>query len=192
MTDPRNIQLEDVLDAFAMEESHAKATLDRYLTAYPQFAGDLIDLSRELLRADPPAGTDLSAADLAKIDAAWIMHAAAQPKAAPDPFASLSPTRSREIAIELGVPRQVVTSFRERRIQPASVPAGFLRRLASALAVSIDDVVAWLTPAPAPGLARSYRSDAQPGPATQLSFERVLIDAGVPAEDRIRLMTDGD
>ena len=45
-----------------------------------------------------------------------------------------------------------------------------LRRLASALAVSIDDVVAWLTPAPAPSLAPSSRSDAQQETATQPSF----------------------
>jgi hypothetical protein len=192
MTDPRSAQLEDVLDAFAMEDAHAKPTLDRYLAAYPQFAGDLIDLSRELLRADRATEADLSAADRAKIDAAWIKHAAAEPKPAGDPFASLSPTRSREIAQELGVPRQVVTSFRERRIQADSVPAGFLRRLASALALSVDAVATWLTPTPTPGLARSYRSDAQPGPATQLTFERVLIDAGVADADRARLMTDGD
>lgn len=192
MTDLRTARLEDVLDAFAMEETHAKVTLDRYLTAYPQFAGDLIDLSRELLRADPPSEADLSAADLGKIDAAWMKHAAAEPKAATDPFASLSPTRSREIAIELGVPRQVVTSFRERRIQAASVPTGFMKRLAKALAVSVDTVVARLTPVPIPGLARSYRSDSQPRPVAQLSFERVLIDAGVSDADRARLMTDGD
>lgn len=192
MTDPRTAKLEDVLDAFAMEETHAKATLDHYLTTYPHFAGDLIDLSRALLRANPSPEADLSASDLAKIDTAWMRHAAAEPKAAADPFASLSPTRSREIAQELGVPRQVVTSFRERRIQPASVPASFMRRLASALAVSVDAVVAWLTLAPTPGLARSYRSDTQPGPAAQLTFERVLIDAGVADADRAHLMKDGD
>jgi len=192
MTNPRTAQLDDVLDAFAMEETHAKATLDRYLTTYPQFAGDLIDLSRELLRANPSPEANLSVVDLAKIDAAWMKHAAAEPKAVADPFASLSPTRSREIAQELGVPRQVVTSFRERRIQGPSVPASFMRRLASALAVSVDVVAAWLTPAPTAGLARSYRSDAQPTAAGQLTCERVLIDAGVADADRARLMTDGD
>lgn len=192
MTDQRLTQLEDVLDAFAMEETHTKATLDRYLTAYPQFAGDLIDLSRELLRADLPPNAELAPADITKIDAAWAKHAAAQPRLAAEPFASLSPTRSREIAVELGVPRQVVTSFRERRIQPASVPGAFLRRLAGTLAVSVNDLLAWMTSPPTEMLARSYRADNQPTAATQLSFERVLIDAGVSEGDRARLLADGD
>lgn len=191
MTDPRTSRLEDILDAFAMEETHAKATLDRYLTAYPQFAGELIDLSRELMQPGP-ADEELSAADLAMIDAGWLKHAAAQPKPVTDPFAALSPTRSREIATEMGVPRQVVTSFRERRIQPASVPRGFMQRLAGAVAISPDDLFAWLLPPPAPAFARSYRADAQPTAATQVSFERVLIDAGVAEDDRARLLADVD
>lgn len=190
MTGQSALQLEDILDAFAMEETHAKATLDRYLTAYPQFAGDLIDLSRELMRAEVPADAELAPGDAAKIDAAWARHAAAMPRKAADPFASLSPTRSKEVAAELGVPRQVVTAFRERRIQPASVPRIFARRLAGALATGVDEFVAWMAPPPTDGFARSYRSDGQPGAAVQVTFERILIEAGVAEADRARLLTE--
>jgi hypothetical protein len=183
-------QLEDILDAFAMEETHAKATLDRYLSAYPQFAGDLIDLSRELLRTDVPADVELAPGDSAKIDAAWVKHAIARPQQSADPFAVLSPTRSREIAIEFGVPRQVIAAFRERRIEIASVPRAFCQRLAGALTTSVDDFVAWMTPPPTGALARSYRADGQPGAPTQVTFERILIDAGVSDSDRARLLTD--
>jgi hypothetical protein len=192
MTDKRALQLEDVLDAFSIEDTHTKATLDRYLTTYPQFAGDLIDLSRELLRADQPDESELPPADLLKIKAAWARHSAAQPRLVTDPFAALSPTRSREVANDLGVPRQVITSFRERRIEPASVPVAFLRRLAAALAVSGDDFLVWMKLPPAETLARSYRADNQPAAATQLSLEQVLIDAGVSESDRARLLADGN
>jgi hypothetical protein len=183
--------LEDILDAFALEEHHAKPTLDRYLTAYPQFAGELIDLSRELLRADAPVATELASGDAARIDAAWIRHAAARPAQVVNPFAALSPTRSREIAAELGVPRQVLTSFRERRILPGSAPQAFVRRIAAALAVSADAFRSWLA-SPPDALVRSYRADGQPAVATQVTFERVLIDAGVPEPDRTRLLADED
>ena len=188
MTDQSAPQLEDILDAFAMEETHARATLDRYLTAYPQFAGDLIDLSRELMRADVPTQIELRQDDVEKIDAAWTRHVAARPRQSADPFAALSPTRSREVAVELGVPRQVVTAFRERRIQPASVPGPFLRRLAGALGSSFDDLATWMTPPPDAALARSYRANGQPDPAAQVPFERILIDAGVPEGDRALLL----
>jgi len=190
VTGQSSAQLEDILDAFAMEETHAKATLDRYLTAYPQFAGDLIDLSRELMRAEIPADAELAPGDAAKIEAAWARHAAALPRKAADPFASLSPTRGKEVAAELGVPRQVVTAFRERRIQPASVPRIFASRLAAALATGVDEFVAWMAPPPSAGFARSYRSDGQPGAAVQVTFERILIEAGVAEADRVRLLTE--
>ena len=192
MTNPHTVHLEDVLDAFAMEDTHTKATLDRYLSAHPQFAIDLVELSRELLRADPSADGELSTGDVAKIDAAWSRHEALRPGPAVDPFAALSPTRSREIARELGVPRQVVTSFRERRIRGASVPRAFLRRLAAALAVTVADVLAWMAPPPGRALAHSHRTDGQPTSAVQLTFERVLIDAGVPDSDRARILSQED
>ena len=192
MTKGSAAQLEDILDAFSMEEALSKATLDRYLTAYPQFAEDLIDLSRELLRAEQPIDSELAPGDLAKIDAAWIKHSAAQPRAVTDPFASLSPTRSREIANELGIPRQVITSFRERRIQPTSVPGGFLLRFADALKVSVSDFLVWMALPPAQMLARNYKADNQPSAATQLSLEQALTDAGVSEADRARLLADRD
>ena len=39
---------EDVLDALAMEQECDRETLERYLRDYPEFAVELIDLSREL------------------------------------------------------------------------------------------------------------------------------------------------
>lgn len=191
MTGAAPVPLEDILDAFAMEESHTKATLDRYLTAYPQFAGELIDLSRELLWSGAPVEAELAADDLARIDAAWSRHATVQSRPVADPFAALSPTRSREIAAELGVPRQVLTSFRERRILPGSTPRAFIRRVAATLALSADAFASWLGSPPG-ALVRSYRAESQPAAAEQVTFERVLIDAGVPEADRTRLLADED
>ncbi len=193
MTDlPANLNLEDVLDAFSMEETNEKPTLDRYLSAYPQFAGELIDLSRELARAVPASLPPLSATDRATIDAAWSKHMAARPAPVVDPFAALSPTRSREIAILLGVPRQVVTSFRERRILPASVPSAFARRFAKALAVPLEGFMAWISLPQGDGLARSHFAEGKPGGIPQVTLERVLVDAGVAGEDIKRLLATED
>ena len=41
---------ESVLDAFAVESEPGRSTLERYLRLYPEYAGELIDLSRELSR----------------------------------------------------------------------------------------------------------------------------------------------
>ena len=81
---------ESVLDAFAAESEPGRSTLERYLRLYPEYAGELIDLSRELSREACDDAAPLSVADRALIDAAWSQHAAASPAATADPFAALT------------------------------------------------------------------------------------------------------
>ena len=42
--------LEEVLESFSIENDVGKATLQKYLAAFPEYANDLIDLSREIAR----------------------------------------------------------------------------------------------------------------------------------------------
>lgn len=183
---------EDVLDAFAVEPDRNRETLERYLCSYPDFAGELIDLSREFARESCEDEAPLSAEDQAMVDAAWLRHAEAAPKVVPDPFAALSTAELRDIAKRLDVPRQVVTAFREHRVILSSVPRGFLDRLASAVSSSTDQLLATLSLRPAPTLARSYKAVGKPGAGGAVSFERLLIDAGVPEDERALLMSDPD
>lgn len=184
---------EDVLDAFSVEPHPDRQTLERYLRAYPEYAEDLIDLSRELNRDLCEDETPLSAEDRALIDAAWRQYAEAAPKAIADPFAALSTDGLREVAHRLDVPRQVVAAFRERRVILATVPRPFLARLAEVVNSSIDNLEAlWSQLASTPALARSYKADSKPIPVEPVSFERLLIDAGVPEEKRAKLMMDAD
>ncbi|WP_231565159.1 hypothetical protein [Sphingomonas sp. Ant H11] len=81
---------EAVLDAFAVESEPGRSTLERYLRLYPEYAGELIDLSRELSREAYEDAAPLSATDRALIDAAWSQHAKVMPAAAADPFAALT------------------------------------------------------------------------------------------------------
>jgi hypothetical protein len=75
MSDPNSdAALDDVLDAFAVEPTPGRDTLERYLRHYPQFANELIDLSRELHREVPAETGPESAEDQARIEAAWRRH----------------------------------------------------------------------------------------------------------------------
>ena len=40
--------------------------------------------------------------------------------------------------------------------------------------------------------ARSYKADAKPTAGEQVTFEQVLIDAGIPADKRARLLAETD
>ena len=180
----------DVLDAFAVEVDPGRETLERYLRTYPQYASELVDLSRELARQYPPDETPLSGEDQAKIDAAWLRHAAAAPVAIADPFAALSVQELRDVAKRLGVPRQVLTAFRNRRVQLSTVPRRFLARLAEATNSSLDHLVDALSSPRSSEFARSYKADEKPIASESVSFEQVLIDAGVPEGKRAQLMSE--
>lgn len=182
---------EAVLDAFAVESEPDRSTLERYLRLYPEYATELVDLSRELSREIPEDEAPLSVADQALIDAAWSQHAKALPATASDPFAALTGDDWRTVAHHLDVPRQVITALRERRVSPLSVPRRFLQSLAVAMRCSVTQLeLSWGT---APLVAaRSYKADGKPNAGQQVTLEKFLIDAGVPVEKRARLLVEAD
>jgi hypothetical protein len=163
--------------------------LERYLRLYPEYAGELVDLSRELSREVCNDTATLSAADQALIDGAWTQHAAAMPAATVDPFASLTVDDWRAVARRLDVPRQVVTALRERRVSRASIPRRFFGRLAEAVSSSVAQLELSWGPAQL-AAARSYKADGKPTVGEQVTLEQVLIDADVPAEKRARLLAE--
>jgi hypothetical protein len=188
--DPSRPSREDVLDAFAVESDAGRDTLERYLRDYPEYAVELIDLSRELSRVLVEDEEPLSAEDQALIKMAWQRHMDAAPKAISDPLAALSAAELREVAQSLDVPRQVVTAFRERRVIAASVPRRFLVRFAATVNSTVDLFTSALALPPSPSLARSYKSAAKPRTDALVTFEKLLLDAGVSDEKRAQLMAD--
>jgi hypothetical protein len=183
--------LEDVLEAFAVEPSPGRETLEKYLRRYPEFAGPLIDLSRELHRVLPDLKRPNSPEEEVRVDIAWRRHIEATGmQAQADLFAALSTQQLRDLSKTLDVPRQVITAFRDRLVILDSVPRHFLGRLAAAVNQPLERLAASLVPIAGPALARSYKSDAKPTASEPITFERLLIDAGVPDDKRARLLAD--
>ena len=181
---------QDVLDAFAVEPDSGRATLERYLRDYPEFATELLDLSR--LLATPFTGEEspLSPEDQAKVNAAWLRHAAARPAPVSDPFSALSVEELRDIARRLGVPRQVLMAFRNRRVIVSTVPQAFLARLADLLSTAPEQLLQALSLPASLDPAHTYRSDQTPVASDAVSFEQTLVDADVPQDKRAELMSE--
>jgi hypothetical protein len=187
---PSKPSREEILDAFAVELSPGRATLERYLRDYPSYATELVDLSRELSRSIHEDDEPLTVEAQAAIDVAWKRHVAAAPKVVADPFAILSVQDLRDVAKQLDVPRQVITAFREHRVVIDTVPRKFLGRLAAAINSTVDLVREALLVQTGPTLARSYKADEKPSAETAATFERLLADAGVSEEKRTALLAD--
>jgi len=184
--------LEDVLDAYAVEAVHDKAKLESYLRDFPQFAEELVDLSREVSRAVEYDESPLPATEKALIEKAWQNHARSVARLADevDPLANLSVPQLREIAKQLDVPRQVITAFRERRVKIESVPKPFLVAFAHMLSCTVEKLSSVVSAPSAAGFSRSYKADNKPNAGEESSFEKLLVDAGVSEEKRTELLAE--
>ena len=190
---PLPLTLDAVLDLFQSEDVHDGDVLRQYVEDYPQYAIQLIDFSQLLAAPELEDESPLSATDESRIDAAWIMHKAAAPgqSAGEDPLARLTGDIGKDLARKLGVPRQVITCLREHRVLASSLPDSILGDLSDALDLPPAHLIAAMCQPPMPmTTGRSYKSGGPPGSAEQVTFEQILIDAGVSEADRSKLLAD--
>jgi hypothetical protein len=185
--------LQDVLDEFMMEEGQGSEVLARYVQEYPQFATQLIDFSILAASDDDDDQNELSAIDQSRIDAAWIAFSAIDTNDTPasDPLAKLSGSKGKSVAEALGVPRQVVSCFREHKVIATSVPHDVLQIFADELEVPTAHVIAAMSRQFGGFGGRQFKAYGKPSTGEQVSFEQVLIDAGVSEADRSRLLSKG-
>lgn len=181
------VSREDVLNAFAMDYEPESNLLARYLSDYPQFATDLVDLSRELSReiSDEP----LSADELAYLDGK--MGRLRETVTSLSTLQAVPAKVFTAAADALGLPLQVGLAFRERRIDVATLPGRLLERLAQALQAPLATVQSFLAMPPQVSTLRASKSNEKPGPALKVSLDKVLRDAGVD-EERITALLRGD
>jgi hypothetical protein len=68
---------EDVLFAFAVEPERNRLTLDRYLSTYPEFAEDLIDLANEIRLVEATTSNTTEVVEDEQHKSAWASFKAA-------------------------------------------------------------------------------------------------------------------
>ena len=192
MTDSRNDSAEEILLAFAVEQEHDNATLDRYLQLYPHLSGDLIDLSLDL-RLQRATGETTTPADEAWVEASLAAFRATSPVQASaamvDPFVNVSPQELVTLRRALDVPSGVIQGFSSRLVDIASVPAWFVDALACGLRSTVDDLRRFMAAPPrlAPGV--SYKADDAPSAEQEkITFEDLLQQCKVPDERRQQLL----
>lgn len=188
--DKSNENLEDILDAFIMEADTGRAALLRYLREYPQFAADILDLSREMTLGASLSNEQISSSDESLISAAWKRHAETVPSGATDPLGSLQPLQLNQLSAALDLPRQVFSALRERRVIASSISESFLRSLSEQINCSIERLVASLDESPRAAMGVSRKSEAKPAAPQKVTFEQILNDAEIEP-DRVAELISG-
>lgn len=184
---------EEVLGAFSMEAHLCREILEQYLNKYPEYAESLVDLSLELHRVVCQDEAPLSERDAALIDAAWLSYCATKSSMQADPFAAMTVDVQRIVAKQLGIPRQVLSAFREHKVLLSSVPRRILDYIAQTMDTSLEVILGQCTGLfPNQDCTRAYKADVKPGATDKISFEQLLIEAGVPKDKRDQLFSDGN
>jgi hypothetical protein len=187
------VPLEDVLLAFAVEPVHDRATLERYLNHYPQFAEDLVDMSHELRVGG--RGVSGSVEDDATFQRALkqlIGPTAQVSGAAANPFDAFRGPAFAELADTLRVPRSILIAFRDRLVIESSVPPAFAARVARSARTTVADLMAHLQQPPVLAAAANYKADQKPSASGKVALDALLDASGVTPEQKADIYTSAD
>jgi len=187
MTEHSTHTREDVLNEFAMDFEPGAGVLQRYLSRYPEYSLQLVDLARELSREFDDE-SPLSADDLAAVDAGMRRL---QKASISLQFLQAAPAKTFTDAVKkLGLPVQVGLALRECRIDASSVPSHTLAKLAKALDAPVDVLVAHMALPPQTSRHRASKSSTKPVAAEKVSLERILRDAGCCEDALSKFLND--
>ena len=187
MTDHSTHTREDVLNEFAMDFEAEAGVLQRYLSRYPEYSLQLVDLARELSREFDDE-SPLSADDLAAVDAGLQRL---QKASISLQFLQAAPAQTfTNAAKKLGLPVQVGLALRECRIDPSTVPSWTLTKLAQALDTSVDVLVSHMALPPQTSQTRASKSSTKPMSAQKVSLERILKEAGCDEDTVAKFLSD--
>lgn len=193
MSDSKN--REAILYAFAIEPNRDQNTLDRYLTEYPDLAGELIDLAFELRFADAQSPSQTVPVADPGSQSAWDEFVACAPgKPKPAKAGSfLSKFRGQtfaDLASRLKVPRSILTALRDRIVEPLSIPERFLCRFAEAAESSLQEVREYLAHPPLVIGTAQFKSDTKPASQGRVTFRHLVENTEMSGEDREELLKD--
>lgn len=189
MTERSPISRQDVMSEFAMDFEPGTDVLKRYLSLYPQYASDLVDLAREISR-EVDEERPLSARELAAMHSKLLRLRV--PLITLDALQSASPKAFASAAKALGMPTQIGIAIRERRVDVAMLPIPFLERLSAALQTSVAVMREFLLLPAQASVLRANKSDDKPTPAEKVPLERLLKEAGLDEESITRLLYGDD
>jgi hypothetical protein len=184
------VPLEDALLAFSVEPVHDRATLERYLKQYPQFAEDLVDMSHELRivgRGAPDVVED--EATFQRALKQFVGTPARVSGTAANPFEAFRGPAFAELADTLRVPRSILIAFRDRLVIESSVPTVFAARIARSARTTVADLMAHLQQPPVVAATANYKADQKPAASEKVALEALLDASGVTPEQKADIYT---
>lgn len=173
---PTELNRDAILDDFAMEDPIAPETLRSYIERFPSFAVELTDLYHELLLMDLSSAVDgiqletKSMVDPAQQDVAFVSNA-------------LSGSNLRSLAEKLGLPRDYIAGFRDRKFRLGSIPGTLLANLAKSASISVHQLITYFQAPKGIGSQMSYKADGKPQGYSEIEYDEFVQGLGLNVKE---------
>ncbi|MBL4795973.1 MAG: hypothetical protein JKY50_01015 [Oleispira sp.] len=166
------LEKEKVLLSFSIEPDHSKATLDRYLTQYPDLASEILDLAHEIdlveIANEVSEGEKLTLKNV------------------------LSGESLNTLSNRMSLPKDFLMGFRDRLIRLETIPQGFLRKLSTALDREISQVVMLLAQPSGSKPRQAFKAIGRPQDMEQMTFNDFVDQSGLDEATRLSLKDGGE
>lgn len=211
-----NTPLRDAMYALSLAKRVPDAELlDIFVRRYPEHAEELTEFAIELavdalqhddeendIPADPetisPAVSRVMSQfqnRLFEIEQKRAAEAPARAAAAPiaNPFKRLDRDGFRSLAARIDMNTVMLSKFRDRLIDPATIPTGLSRRVAQEMDEEFDvmNTHLYARPEAAPAL-QYFKADGKPTAQARQSFEEAVRGSGLTEEQQRRLLSYRD
>lgn len=188
---------ETILYGFSVEPSHDQETLQRYLSKHPELTEELIDLAFELRLANAQAPMQTEPVVDTGLQDAWESFigsnaAPASPAKAGSLLSKFRGTAFVELAERLKMRRAILIAFRDRVIEPSTIPESILRRVAEALESTVQAVRDYLSHPPLVIQTAQFKSDKKPASQGRISFRELVERTEMSDEERKALLQECD
>ena len=167
---------EDILSDFAMETDLTPNVLRTYIQRYPSLALDLTDLFHEFTMVDLEnvVGSTMGEVELEGDepgDGIAVVRAA------------LSGQSLRDLARQLGLPRDFFAGFLDARVRLGSVPSSVLLNLARAIDVKTHYFIAYLQQQSGATGAMAFKADSKPQGSSVLAYDDFVESLGLDVNE---------
>lgn len=159
-----DVEQDNILDDFAMEMPFGPQTLRSYIKKYPTLTLELTDLYHELLMVDLSAATD----EL-QLETKFEVETSRQKLAIVTK--ALSGENLRNLARELGLPRDFIAGFRDRKIRLGSIPGTVLKSLAQISKVGTNQLIIYLQDTSEPAIQMAHKADGKPQNSLPVDYD---------------------
>lgn len=175
-----DINIEEILDEFTMEEPLNHAVLKSYIDSYPSLALELTDLYHELALTDARNGIEG-----VQLETRHSASATASGRTVVE--ATLADDELRSLARKVGLPRDFFAGFRDRKVRLGSIPEPVVTGLARELDVAIHVLVDFLRSKPRTNAGFAFKADGKPDEGAVLEYDEFLDSLALTDQEEIAL-----